>query len=195
MTERALPTIGVGIRPRPLAGTAPRGIAVPRAGTLVRPDTLRRESVLSTPIRAGMLVGASAAVYAAALVGISVLQSQQEAATAAARTPYLDALAETRAANDALAARIQAANTSVASLVADYESAGADIAAYQARLDGLAALVADVQGSAAALPARIKLPTVSIRGPIASSVGGGGGGGGGGGSAPKTSGKSGASGG
>ena len=35
------------------------------------------------------------------------------------------------------------------------------VAAYQDRLDALAALVADVQGIAAALPARIKLPTVS----------------------------------
>ena len=185
MTERALPAIGVGISRRPAAGTTERPVSVPRAAE--RPAVARHETILSMPARAGMLIGASAAMYAATLTGISVLQARDDATMAAAREPLLQAVAETRAANDALAARIEAANGSVSALIASYGSTGADVAAYQARLDSLAAMVAEVQGSAAALPARIKLPTVSARGPISS--------GGGGGSAPKTSGKSGASGG
>jgi hypothetical protein len=184
MTERALPAIGVGVARRPVAGTAERPVAVPRAAD--RPAVVRHEAILSMPARAGMLLGASAAMYAATLAGISVLQSRDDASLAATREPLLQAVAETRAANDALAARIQAANGAVTALITDYAATGADVAAYQAQLDSLAALVAEVQGSAAALPARIKLPTVSIRGPISS---------GGGGAAPKTSGKSGASGG
>ena len=185
MTERALPAIGVGVGHRPAARTADRPIAVPRAAD--RPAVIRHDTVLSMPVRAGMLIGASAAMYAATLAGISVLQSREDASLAATREPLLQAVAETRAANDALAARIEEANGAASVLITDYGSMGADVAAYQARLDSLAALVADVQGSAAALPARIKLPTVSVRGPISS--------GGGGGAAPKTSGKSGASGG
>jgi hypothetical protein len=158
---------------------------VPRA--IDRPTVARHETILSMPARAGMLIGASGAMYAATLAGISVLQARDDASIAATREPLLQAVATSKAANDALAARIQAANGSISALITDYGATGADVAAYQARLDSLAALVADVQGSAAALPARIKLPTVSIRGPISS--------GGGGGSAPKTSGKSGASGG
>ncbi len=186
MTERALPAIGVGVRRRPAAGATESPIAVPRA--IDRPTVARHETILSMPARAGMLIGASAAMYAATLAGISVLQARDDASIAATREPLLQAVATSKAANDALAARIQAANGSISALITDYGATGADVAAYQARLDSLAALVAEVQGSAAALPARIKLPTVSIRGPISS-------GGGGGGSAPKTSGKSGASGG
>lgn len=184
MTERALPAIGVGARQRPAVGTTERPVAIPRATD--RPLVVRHEAILSMPIRAGMLIGASAAMYAATLAGISVLQSRDDAALTSTRVPLLQVVAETRAANDALAARIQAANGAASALVADYGSTGADVAAYQARLDSLASLVAEVQGSAAALPARLKLPTVSVRGPISS---------GGGGGAPKTSAKSGASGG
>ena len=185
MTERALPAIGVGVRHRPAAGTAERPVAMPRA--IDRPAVVRHETILSMPARAGMLIGASAAMYAATLAGISVLQARDDASMAATREPLLQAVSATKAANDALAARIQAANGTISALITEYGATGADVAAYQARLDSLAVLVAEVQGSAAALPARIKLPTVSIRGPISS--------GGGGGSAPKTSGKSGASGG
>lgn len=185
MTERALPPIGVGTVQRPAVRAAEGPTAVPRAAD--RPAVIRHETVLSMPIRAGMLIGASAAMYAATLAGVSVLQSREDASLAATREPLLEAVAETRAANDALAARIREANGAVSVLITDYGSMGTDMAAYRERLDSLAALVAEVQGSAAALPARLKLPTVSIRGPISS--------GGGGGAAPRTSGRSGASGG
>jgi len=46
---------------------------------------------------------------------------------------------------------------------------GGDVASYEARLDELAALVAEVQGSAAALPTRISLPSVTMRGAVGGS--------------------------
>jgi len=198
MTERALPTIGVGIRPRPAADTAsgegarPRPIqqaAVSGSSVEERAAAVRRDAVLFTPARAGMLLGASAALYAVTLAGVSALQAHDDAVLAASRAPYLDAIAEARAANDAIEARIQAANGQIADLITTYGTVGTDVEAFQARLDNLATLVAEVQGSAAALPARIKLPSVSMRGSIASSSGGTRA------AAPKTSGKSGASGG
>jgi hypothetical protein len=196
MTERALPSIGVGIRPRPAAEAQPgpssrsRGSQVadaPASTAADRAAALRRETILFTPARVGMLLGASAALYAVTLAGVSALQAQDDAALAASRTPYLDALAEARAANDVLEARIQAANARIAGLITTYDAVGSDVEAFQTRLDELATLVADVRGSAAALPARIKLPTVSMRGAVSSGVTRS--------SAPRTSGKSGASGG
>jgi hypothetical protein len=197
MTERALPAIGVGIRPGRAAASDPGSDAhrlgdmqvatIPEALAADRASAVRREAFLSAPARAGMLLGASAALYAATLAGVSVLQAQDDASLAASRAPYLDALAESRTANDALETRIQAANTRIADLITTYGSVGADVEAFQARLDELATLVADVQGSAAALPARIKLPSVSMRGAVSSGVTRS--------SAPRTSGKSGASGG
>jgi hypothetical protein len=169
MTERALPTIGVGVRPRPGVSTSPRPVSRTHVRDTTRPAVARKEAILNTPARAGMLVGASAAVYALTLAGISGLQAETDASVAAARAPYQDVVAQTRAANDELEARILKADAEVAALVATYGKVGANVEAYQTRLDSLAALVAEVQGSAAALPTRIKLPTVSARGAIAGS--------------------------
>ncbi len=90
MTERALPAIGVGVRPRPEAAAQPRPATRTHVGVDARPAVARKEAILTTPARAGMLVGASAAVYAVTLAGISGLQAEADAAVAAARAPYQD---------------------------------------------------------------------------------------------------------
>jgi len=167
MTERALPQVGIGVRPRHVVDGTPRPVAVPRPGTAARPAVARKEAILTTPARAGMLFGASAAIYAVTLAGISGLQAQSEADVAAARAPYVSVVAEARAANDALETRLAGADAQLRALVADYGMVGEDVTAYQTRLDSLAVLVAEVQGSASALPARIKLPSVSMAGAIA----------------------------
>ena len=187
MTERALPAIGVGTRARHTA--AERRAVEPRDVTADRPLIARREAVLSMPARAGMLFGVSAAVYAVTLAGVAGLQAESETAASAAQAPYLDTLAETRAANDALEARVVAADAQLRVLAGSYATIGTEVEAYQAQLDALALLVAEVEGSAAALPDRISLPSVTMRGAVASS------GGGGRSAAPKTSGRTGASGG
>lgn len=193
MTERALPAIGSRVPPlaRPAAPAADIGIRARGAGTVARAAT--RDAVLGTPARAGMLLGASAAVYAVSLAGVALLQAETDAATVAERAPYLHALAESRAANDRLEARLRAAAGVASELVARYDDVGTAAVAHQARLDELAALVAEVEGTAAALPTRIRLPSVSVRGPVTLSRPSSGGGGGS--SAPRTSGRTGASGG
>jgi hypothetical protein len=168
-TERIMPAVALPsparARPRPFR----EGAAVPMAHP-ARPAVRKKEAILSTPTRAGMLIGASAAIYAVTLAGVSVLQTDSDSALAASRQPYLDALAATRAANDTLEAALTKADSAAQALATDYTAVGQDVTAYQARLDELAALVAEVQGSAAALPTRISLPTVTMHG----SVGGGG---------------------
>ncbi|HYO42608.1 MAG TPA: hypothetical protein VES19_05350 [Candidatus Limnocylindrales bacterium] len=187
MTERSLPAVGVGVRARPHGGRNAGPVARPRTIAVDRPAVAKQEAILSTPARAGMLLGATAAIYAISLAGVSGLQAESEAAVAAARAPYLADLAAARAANDAVEARITRADAEIHALVATYGQVGENVTTFQARLDTLAALVADVQGSAAALPARIKLPSVSnVR--VSRS-------GGGSKSAPATGGSSGASGG
>ena len=175
MTERALPAIGVGVRSRPKVAAPPRPVTRTHVRDAARPVVARRGAILTTPARAGMLVGASAAVYALTLAGISGLQAETDAAVAAARAPYQGVLAQTRAANDELEARVLKADAEVRALVATYGKVGTNAEAYQARLDSLASLVAEVQGSAAALPTRIKLPTVTMRGATAGSPRAGGG--------------------
>ena len=183
MTERVLPAISIPV-------AAHRGVAAPRPAAAASPAVAqRRDAFLTMPARAGMLLGASAAVYAVTLAGVAALQASSDATIAARRQPYLDAIAETRAANDALEAALLTADEETRALAASYAAVGADVAAYQAALDNLATLVAEVEGSAAALPSRIALPTVTARGAIPRGSGGGGSG------APATNSKSGASGG
>jgi len=170
-TERIMPAVALPspARPRPVRGRVAGPMAHP-----VRPAVRKKEAVLSTPTRAGMLIGASAAIYAVTLAGVSLLQSDSDAALAASRQPYLDALAATRAANDTLEAALVKADGAAQALANDYTGVGQDVTAYQARLDELAALVAEVQGSAAALPTRISLPTVTMHGAVAGGGGGSG---------------------
>lgn len=176
-SRRETPVAGP-LRDRPLAG----------AGTTpARATTARGQAMLTVPARAGMLIGASAAVYAVTLAGIAGLQAQSESETIALRAPYLESLAAARSANDALEASLLKADAQARALTNDYAVVGEDVGAYQAKLDELAALVAQVQGSAAALPTRMNLPTVRIRGAVGGSSGGS--------SAPATTATSGASGG
>jgi hypothetical protein len=144
--------------------------AMASAARLAKP---RGDALLSTATRAGMLVGVSAAVYAASLAAVAGLEAQTQAQAAADARPALDALASAKAANDEIDAAVRAADARLQALGKDYGTASTDMTAYQARLEQLSALVAKVQGSAAAMNANFKLPTVTMRG----AIGGGGGGG------------------
>jgi hypothetical protein len=158
-TERVLPAIALPAPVHPAATTTPRH----RAATST-PAARRNEALLTTPARAAMLVGASAAVYAVSLAAVSGLQSSTDAARIARSEPWLEQVAEARAANDELEAALLDASTEAQALGAAYEAAGEGIVAYEARLDALAALVAEVEGTAASLPSRIGLPKVTVRG-------------------------------
>jgi hypothetical protein len=114
-----------------------------------------------------LLLGASAAVYAMTLAGVSGLQADSADAATAARASRLDTVMQARAANDTLEATVAQLASGAKQLVNGYGTAAGDASDYQARLDQLSALVAEVQGTAAALPARIQLPTVTVHGAIA----------------------------
>ena len=122
-----------------------------------------RRPALTMPARAGILLGASAAVYAVSLAAVAGLQSHADAEVAAERRPAIEGVAAARAAADALDCRLRAADAALHDLAAGYQQTGGDVDAFSARLDVLAGLVDDVEGSAAALPTRIHLPTVSVR--------------------------------
>ena len=173
MTERALPAVGIGVRtlpgraaPRPGAIDRPDAVTRPARPAVARPAVARKEAVLTTPARAGMLIGLSAAAYAVTLAGVAALQSQGDAEIATRRAPYVEAALQARTANDGLEAALLRVGAQARMLASDYAAAGEDVTAYEARLDKLAVLVAEVQGSAAALPARIKLPSVTVHGAV-----------------------------
>jgi hypothetical protein len=191
MTDRILPAISIPVPTgRGTADPVARPVVAPRRGPVARPATAhRKEAFLTTPARAGMLLGASAAVYAVTLAGVASLQASSDADLAARRQPWVDQVAAMRASNDALEQALLRADADARWLATEYDSTTGDIAAYQARLDGLAALVAEVEGSAAALPTRIALPKVTMRGAVTTRSSSGGG------SAPSSTSTSGGSGG
>ena len=162
MTERMLPAISL---PTPAPARPRPAVAPPRATT--RTAAHRKEAFLTTPARAGMLLGGSAAIYAVTLAGIAALQASDDAAVGARRQPWVDAIAAERAVNDDLEASLAAAREDSTRLGNVYADISTDVAAYRVRLDELAALVAEVEGSAAALPDRVALPSVTMRGAIA----------------------------
>ena len=95
----------------------------------------RNERYFTTPARAGILIGASAAVYAVSLAAVAGLQASDDAALATRRQPYVDAVADGRAANDALEAAIGDAGLQARSLASDYSTSADELAAYEVRLD------------------------------------------------------------
>jgi hypothetical protein len=153
-TERALPAAVQATRAAVAPGARP---AHPREA---------KPALLSTPVRAGLLLGASATVYAVTLAGVAGLQAEASNATAAVRASDMDVVSRARTANDQLQATLEGLETGAGSLVSAYGTAADETAAYQARLDALASLVAEVQGTAATLPARIQLPTVTLHGAV-----------------------------
>lgn len=174
MTERVLPQVSIGSRDarpadviRPSGAGGSVGITTRPATTRPHASVRRNEAILSAPARAGLLLGASAAVYAVSLAGVAAMQADTDAQAIAARAPYLDEVARLQAANDELERQLHKADAEARALAADYGAVGVAVTGYEARLDALAALVADVEGSVAALPTRIKLPSVTMRGAVA----------------------------
>lgn len=167
-TDRVLPPYRASRREG--ASAAPAA-AAPRSA-VARLAKRHGDAYFSTATRAGVLIGVSAAVYAASLATVAGLQAQTQADAAAAVQPAVDALASAQAANDQIEAAIKDADGRLQALAHDYNAAGTDMTAVQAQLSELSALVAKIQGTAAAINTNFKLPTVSIRG----AIGGGGGG-------------------
>lgn len=172
MTERVLPPLGASS-----PGTAGATGAV-RSATPGRADgdararrlgatTRERTPLLTMPARAGMLLGGSAALYAVTLAAVAGMQSASDADAIARRQPWLDAAQEARAANDAFESSLLAAGEEVRRYADEYQALRAAVVAHRDRLAALASLVAEVEGSAAALPARIALPDVPAPAPIA----------------------------
>lgn len=162
-TERILPAVALQVqaRPRPAARTGAEAPA--------RAAVKRKEALLTTPARAGMLLGASAAIYAVSLAGVAAFQSQANSELAAHRQPWMDQLTQTRAANDSLEAALTKADADLQAVGASYSKAGVSVAEYDKSLNSLAALVSEVQGSAASMPKSFSLPSVSMHGSIGSS--------------------------
>ena len=164
MTERTLPAIAFPVPSRSAGARTHRAVAVPlerRLDAPARPATHRKDPLLTTSARAGMLIGASAAVYAVTLAGVAAFQSHDDRSLVAQDQPVSDAVAQRRAANDRLQATLDVLDGQLTTLGASYAATGQSVSGYETQLTALSSLVSPVNGSATATPTSASRPTVS----------------------------------
>ena len=108
----------------------------------------------------GVLVGVSTAAYAAALAGVTTLQSATDGALIAAREPVARTVDAVASEHDALEYQLRGATHRYTTIASEYADLGPAIADLEERLDELAKVTRRVGASAARLPARVALPAV-----------------------------------
>jgi hypothetical protein len=113
------------------------------------------------PLHLVVVVGLSAAAYAATLAGVTALQATSDRELVAANAPAADMLALLTAEHDRLEARMADAAAAYDAAASAYTDIGPTLTAMEQRLAKLAAQVKAVEGSAAWTPPPVRLPAVS----------------------------------
>ena len=135
------------------------------------------------PLHIAVLLGASTALYAGAMAGVTAIQSSADQTLVARQAPLGEATGRLRVGHDALDARLARAAAAYARAADGYDELATTLDATEASMDDLAVRVETVTGAAKALPARVRLPPVASKVVIRRTT------------RPKTSGSTGASGG
>lgn len=112
------------------------------------------------PIHLAVLVGFSTGAYAAALAGVTTLQSDTDLALIADRAPIARVADAAAFRHDRLEAAVEEASRRYGVLAARYDGFGRGFGDLESAIDGLGARVEIIAESARSLPTRIDLPTV-----------------------------------
>jgi hypothetical protein len=112
------------------------------------------------PAHLGVLMGLSAGAYALCLAAVTGLQSLTESELAADRAPALETIRTVQQDHDRLEERLVAARSAYTAAAEAYRASGTGFAAMEARLSELSTLMTEINGTAAALPTSVKLPSV-----------------------------------
>jgi len=113
------------------------------------------------PLHLAVMIGASTALYAASMAGVTAIQSNNDRTLIERQTPAEDAAARLRAGHDRLEAQIQQVADAYTQAAGGYDALTPQLGDMEDSLDRLAGRVQTVSGAAQALPGRISLPTVS----------------------------------
>jgi hypothetical protein len=113
------------------------------------------------PVHLAVLLGASTAVYALSLAGVTALQSATDRALVAGQAPTQDAADRLGDGHDRLEAELATAMRRYAESAARYEALVATMATMESSLESYAGRAAAISGAARSLPARVSLPTVT----------------------------------
>ena len=115
------------------------------------------------PLHLAVLFGASTALYALTMAGVAALQSGADRTLIARQAPADDAADRLRAGHDALDARLARLAAVYARAASAYGTVSSSLEVTESSLDDYAVRVEAVSGAAQALPARVRLPTVSTK--------------------------------
>lgn len=148
-----------------VTGPAPataRPQAAPGAGKTPA-STTRKPPALEPrrPLHLAVLAGASTALYAASLAGVTALQSSTDAARVEDQAPVSAAADRLTAGHDRLEDAVTAAEGHYSDAASAYDSLTRKLAAMEASLAANANRMSAIGGAANSLPTKVSLPTVS----------------------------------
>lgn len=156
---KEVPTMAEALRPVALGGVTERSAndRPAKARSATRTVEVRR------PIHVAVAVGLSAGAYAAALAGVTALQSSADRELAAAQQPTSDVADLLTAEHDRLGDRLTRAAATYDAAAATYDDVAAQLDRLEKGLHKLAVQVKSVEGSAAWVPppAAARLPAVA----------------------------------
>jgi len=107
------------------------------------------------------MIGASTALYAISMAGVTAIQSNSDRTLIMRQTPAEDAAAGLHAGHDRLEAQVNQAADAYSRAAAGYDALTPQLGGMEDSLGRLADRVQTVSGAAQALPARISLPPIS----------------------------------
>jgi hypothetical protein len=119
------------------------------------------------PIHLAVMVGASTALYAISLAGVTAIQSDADRALMLRQSPAENATARVGKGNDRLEATLGHAADAYTEAAARYDALAPRLDDMETSLEKLAGRVEAVSGAARALPARVSLPSVHRSAPAA----------------------------
>ena len=119
------------------------------------------------PIHLVVMVGASTALYAISVAGVTALQSASDRDLIRRQSPAEDAAARWRLGNDHLETTLGRASDAYAGAADRYRALAPGIDGMETSLDSLAGRIQAVGGAAKALPDRVSLPKMPRTAPAA----------------------------
>lgn len=119
------------------------------------------------PIHLAVMVGASTALYAISLAGVTAIQSNADRALIVRQSPAEDATARVGRGNDRLERTLTHAADAYSEAAERYDALAPRLEDMETSLELLAGRVKTVSGAARALPGKVSLPTVHRSAPAA----------------------------
>lgn len=113
------------------------------------------------PLHLAVMVGASTALYAVSMAGVTAIQSNDDRILMLRQSPAQAAVARLRDGHDRLEAEIDRATDAYGRAAGGYDALEPRLSEMEVSLDQLTGRVKTVSGAARALPARVSMPAVS----------------------------------